>query len=92
MHIKKSKVNDRIVINDNISIYIVASRPNKVLLGVEAPTEVHVFSGKVYGANRQQKGIEEAASIRSSRRMRCRSKSRHTNALPSWNTKARIPL
>jgi carbon storage regulator len=47
------KVNERIQINNDISIMVVEIRGDMVRLGVEAPREVPVHRGEIYDAIRQ---------------------------------------
>lgn len=47
------KVNEQIVINDEISIMVVEIRGDMVRLGIEAPREVPVHRGEIYDAIRQ---------------------------------------
>jgi carbon storage regulator len=44
------KLNERIVIGDNVTIVVVEIRGDKVRLGIEAPKEVSVHRSEVYDA------------------------------------------
>jgi len=48
MLVLSRKVNQRIIINDNITIVVVDIRGDKVRLGIEAPKEVTVHRKEVY--------------------------------------------
>ena len=50
MLVLSRKMNESIVINDDISIVVVEIRGDKVRLGVEAPKEVPVHRREVYDA------------------------------------------
>ncbi len=50
MLVLSRKVNQRIIINDNITIVVVDIRGDKVRLGIEAPKEVTVHRKEVYDA------------------------------------------
>ena len=47
MLVLSRKCNERIVINDNISIKVLAIRGNTVRLGIEAPASVGVLRGEI---------------------------------------------
>ena len=47
MLVLSRKSNERIVINDNISIKVLAVRGNTVRLGIEAPASVGVLRGEI---------------------------------------------
>lgn len=49
------KENERIVINNEIIVFVVDIRGNKVRLGVEAPREVPIHRGEIYDAIQQQR-------------------------------------
>ena len=53
MLVLSRKVNESIVINDDITIVVVDIRGDKVRLGVEAPKEVPVHRQEVYDAIRR---------------------------------------
>jgi carbon storage regulator len=50
MLVLSRKLNERIVINDNIVVTVVEIRGDKVRLGIEAPKEVTVHRREVYDA------------------------------------------
>ena len=50
MLVLSRKKNERIVINDDITIVVVEIRGDKVRLGVEAPKEVPVHRHEIYEA------------------------------------------
>lgn len=50
MLVLSRKVNERILISDNISIMVVEVRGDKVRLGIEAPRDVTVHREEVYKA------------------------------------------
>ena len=50
MLVLSRKVNETIIINDNIVITVVDIRGDKVRLGIEAPKEVPVHRQEVYDA------------------------------------------
>ena len=54
MLVLSRKKNEKIIINDDISITVVEIRGDKVSLGIEAPREVPVHRGEVYEAIRRQ--------------------------------------
>ena len=54
MLVLSRKKNEKIIINDDISITVVEIRGDKVRLGIEAPREVLVHRGEVYEAIRRQ--------------------------------------
>ena len=54
MLVLSRKKNEKIIINDDISITVVEIRGDKVRLGIEAPREVPVHRGEVYEAIRRQ--------------------------------------
>ncbi len=56
MLVLSRKKNERIVINDDISIYVLEIRGDKVRLGVEAPNNVPVHRGEVYDSIRRECG------------------------------------
>ncbi len=50
MLVLSRKINEVIVINDNITVTIIDIRGGKVRLGIEAPQEVRVYRLEVYNA------------------------------------------
>ena len=50
MLVLSRKLNDRIIINNDIEIVVVEIRGDKVRLGIEAPKEVPVHRGEVRDA------------------------------------------
>ena len=60
MLVLSRKVNETIVINDNIVITVVEIRGDKVRLGIDAPKDVPVHRQEVYDAMREaEKGREK---------------------------------
>lgn len=53
MLVLSRKVNETIIINENIVITVVDIRGDKVRLGIDAPKEVPVHRGEVYDAIRR---------------------------------------
>jgi len=47
------RINESIVINDNISVFVVEVRGDRVRLGIEAPKDVSVHRKEVYDALRE---------------------------------------
>jgi len=64
MLIRSRKVEQRIMIGDNVSVVIVEIRGDQVRLGVEAPQTVKVYRKEVFDAIR---GENEAAAASASR-------------------------
>ncbi len=56
MLVLSRKVNETIIINDNIVITVVDIRGDKVRLGVEAPKDVPVHRQEVYDAIKRAEG------------------------------------
>ena len=54
MLVLSRKEKERIVINDDITIFVIDIRGNKVRLGFEAPKEVVIQRGEIYDANRRK--------------------------------------
>lgn len=54
MLVLSRKKNESIKINDDITVYVVEIRGDKVRLGVEAPKDVSVHRNEVYEAIRRQ--------------------------------------
>jgi carbon storage regulator len=56
MLVLSRKVNETIIINDNIVITVVDIRGDKVRLGIEAPKDVPVHRQEVYDAIKRAEG------------------------------------
>jgi carbon storage regulator len=52
------KVNEKIIIDGSIVIQIVDVRPDKVRVGIEAPTDIPVHRQEIYDAIERQKKSE----------------------------------
>jgi carbon storage regulator len=65
MLVLSRKKNESIVINNDIAIFVVEIRGDKVRLGVEAPKEVPVHRREVYDAikRNQQGGPDEQRAV-----------------------------
>ena len=61
MLIISRKKNESIIINDDISVYVVEIRGDKVRLAVEAPKEVPVHKNEIYEMLRRNTGHSEVA-------------------------------
>jgi carbon storage regulator len=57
MLILSRKLNETIVINDNIKVTLVESSNGKVRLGIDAPPEVPVYRQEIYDAIQSGKKI-----------------------------------
>jgi carbon storage regulator len=58
MLVLSRKVNETIIINDNIVITVVDIRGDKVRLGIEAPKDVPVHRQEVYDAIKRAEGTD----------------------------------
>jgi carbon storage regulator len=70
MLVLSRKVNETIIINDNIVITVVDIRGDKVRLGIEAPKDIPVHRQEVYDAIKRAEGasgVRRADSSNSSR-------------------------
>jgi carbon storage regulator len=56
MLVLSRKINETIIINDNIVITVVDIRGDKVRLGIEAPKDVPVHRQEVYDAIKRAEG------------------------------------
>lgn len=66
MLVLSRKVNETIIINDNIVITVVDIRGDKVRLGIEAPKDVPVHRQEVYDAIKLAEGTGGASRADSS--------------------------
>lgn len=57
MLILSRKLNETIVINDNIKVTLVESSNGKVRLGIDAPPEIQVYRQEIYDAIQSGKKI-----------------------------------
>jgi carbon storage regulator len=60
MLVLSRKINETIIINDNIVITVVDIRGDKVRLGIEAPKDVPVHRQEVYDAIKRAEGANSA--------------------------------
>jgi carbon storage regulator len=63
MLVLSRKINETIVINDNIVITVVDIRGDKVRLGIEAPKDVPVHRQEVYDAIKRAEGTSGAHRV-----------------------------
>jgi carbon storage regulator len=64
MLILSRKVNEKVVIGDDISVTIIEIRGDQVRLGIDAPKKVKVFRQEVYDAiTAENKAASESALI-----------------------------
>ncbi|MCL2276775.1 MAG: carbon storage regulator CsrA [Treponema sp.] len=64
MLILSRKVNEKVVINDDITISIIEIRGDQVRVGIDAPKKVKVFRQEVYDAIKaENKAASESASV-----------------------------
>jgi carbon storage regulator len=66
MLVLSRKINETIIINDNIVITVVDIRGDKVRLGIEAPKDVPVHRQEVYDAIKRAEGTSGARKADSS--------------------------
>jgi carbon storage regulator len=66
MLVLSRKVNETIIINDNIVITVVDIRGDKVRLGIEAPKDVPVHRQEVYEAIKRSAGAADVRKADSS--------------------------
>ena len=59
------KMNEEIIIGDNIEIMVVEIRGDKVRLGIDAPKEISVHRREVYEAIKRQEAEQEQSEISS---------------------------
>jgi len=64
MLILSRKVNEKVVINDDITISIIEIRGDQVRVGIDAPKKIKVFRQEVYDAIKaENKAASESASV-----------------------------
>lgn len=56
------KINQRILIGDNIRVTVVAVRGNQVRVGIEAPDDVRIFREELCEEDNQKQATSEPAS------------------------------
>lgn len=56
------KINQRILIGDNIRVTVVAVRGNQVRVGIEAPDDVRIFREELCEEDNQKQSTSEPAS------------------------------
>lgn len=61
MLVLSRKINESIVINDNVTVMVVEVRGDKVRLGIDAPKEVSVHRREVYDAIQRSKTTQADA-------------------------------
>jgi carbon storage regulator len=66
MLVLSRKINETIIINDNIVVTVVDIRGDKVRLGIEAPKDVPVHRQEVYDAIKRGEGASGARRTDSS--------------------------
>jgi carbon storage regulator len=66
MLVLSRKINETIIINDNIVITVVDIRGDKVRLGIEAPKDIPVHRQEVYDAIKRAEGPSGARKADSS--------------------------
>ena len=64
MLILSRKVNEKVIINDDISISIIEIRGDQVRIGIDAPKKVKVFRQEVYDAIKaENKAASESVPV-----------------------------
>ena len=63
MLVLSRKLNESIIINNQIKITIVEIRGDKIRLGIEAPKDVPVHRREVFDAIQLQRSIDDLSSI-----------------------------
>lgn len=59
MLVLSRKKNESVIINDNIVVFVVEIRGDKVRLGIEAPREIPVHRNEVHAAIQREKREKE---------------------------------
>ena len=59
MLVLSRKRNEKIVINDNITITVIEIRGDKVRIGIEAPKDINVHRKEVYDAILERDKVEQ---------------------------------
>lgn len=54
--------NESVMVGDNVELFVVDIRGDKVRLGIKAPTDVPVHRREVYDRIQQQKGTDDAGA------------------------------
>ncbi|MDR0465145.1 MAG: carbon storage regulator CsrA [Treponema sp.] len=64
MLILSRKINEKVIINDDITISIIEIRGDQVRIGIDAPKKVKVFRQEVYDAIKaENKAASKSASV-----------------------------
>jgi len=63
MLVLSRKVNESIVLNDNIVVTILEVENGRVSLGVEAPREVKIFRSELVDSGREEEGIDRETGV-----------------------------
>ncbi len=64
MLVVSRKLDEKIVINDNITVTVVGIRGGKVRLGIEAPQEIPVHRQEVYEGLQRERKRQETESAK----------------------------
>ncbi|MBR5626395.1 MAG: carbon storage regulator CsrA [Thermoguttaceae bacterium] len=80
MLVLSRKINESIVVNDNISIVVVEIHGDKVRLGIDAPKDVTVHRKEIYEAIQQQAGGQGSVKSISSGKKPVHRKTRSASA------------
>ena len=63
MLVLRRKVDERIMVNDDIAITVVEIRADKVKIGIDAPPDVIVWRQEIYDAIRQETREATSATV-----------------------------